>query len=868
MWFVQPATSRQRDFNSFPNQRAGVSMKAIMRSGLFFALAVVVGAAAIFGFSSCRRHARTGTFDDIAQPMDSPGWITFKDSARVNPKTLFTDHADLFQLPAGNEMRVTSEQVDELGMTHLRFQQLYKGVAVENAEFRVHAKANVAVTANGKLEYQFAPAVTQPTVTEEQALAVLLKRMPDVRFYHEDDLVEDVKREPAETPYRPKGQLLFTELPDSSERVLAWMFRAYTAPIERSRVVYIDATSGAFVKELPLVPSCFTGNGVTTFRGSQKINTSKAEIPNAGQNFILADDCHGHNNVLSMLRSTGVSGTRDVFDADNNWGAGDMAAVMSFYGLGIAYDYFDLQHGRKSWTGTERNMAIINDPKTDNARGADGVIWCRTGTTANPRDDYNSVDVIGHEFTHSVVQASAGLDTDVSKESAALNESFSDIFGTLIERWDEQNVNPEWIIGDDRGCGVGQVCRDLLNPKTFGDPDTYQGMNWMSAPITPEPHRNGTVQNRWFALLTDGGTGTNVELGAPYDIQKLEINRTSKIAYRTLTVYLTANSTYVDARNGSIQAARDLFGINSVEVNQVIKAWCAVGLCTFKMPSQADIFDRPNGNPNPASPNNNNTIAGATPLGNGDVIAPAGGGGGFNWSHDAHPRLKVSALNIFPTNDVDYYRIRFPQVDPVLTNCTKPGFAFNFGREVNARVIINGAVRKTVQQVSTFTITLNETNVDDFVLEVTAPFPGQLVEYNLAVSFFLGFDPSCLPSNPQATWDRVRECVMCNRDVLSGINEVILDPDYRQVTGVAAKDHYFFWGGEGQLNIPITVVQGSGLKVDLVDGAGKTLTSVARDPATNVLSLKKTGMPVGVYSLRFSDFGNGTQINVKAPAGP
>jgi Zn-dependent metalloprotease len=867
MWFVPPATSREKDFISFPKKCAGFSMRAIIRGGLLFAL-LVVGGAAIFGFSSCRRHARTGTFDEIAQPMDSPGWITFKDSARVNPKTLFTDHADLFQLPAGNEMRVTSEQVDDLGMTHFRFQQLYKGVEVENAEFRVHAKANVAVTANGKLEYQFAPSVTQPAVTEEQALAVLLQRMPDVRFYHEDDFVEDVKREPGETPYRPKGQLLFTELPDSSERVLAWMFRAYTAPIDRSRQVYVDATSGAFVKESPLVPSCFTGNGVTTFRGSQKINTSKTEIPNAGQNFILADDCHGNDNVLSMVRSVQVNGTRDVFDADNNWLAGDMAAVMSFYGLGISYDYFDLQHGRKSWTGTNRNMAIVNDPKEPNARGGSGVIWCRSGATANPRDDYNSVDIIGHEFTHSVVESSAKLGNDASKESSALNESFSDIFGTLIERWDEKNVNPEWIIGDDKGCAGGKICRDLLNPKNFGDPDTYQGMNWMSAPTIPDPHVNGSVQNRWFALLTDGGKGTNFELGAAYDIQKLDINRTSKIAYRTLTVYLTANSTYLDARNGSIQATRDLFGVNSVEENQVIKAWCAVGLCPFKMPSKADMFDTPGGNPNPASPNNNNTIAGATPLGNGDVIATVGGVSAFSWSHEAHPQLKVSALNIFPTNDVDYYRIRFPQVDAALAQCTKPGFAFHLGREVNARVIINGAVRTTFKQVSDFTITLNETNVDDFVLEVTAPFPGQLVEYNLAISFFLGFDPSCLPSNPQAKWDQVRECVMCNRGLLSGVNEVILDPDYRQLTGVAAKDHYFFWSGEGQLNIPITVVQGNGLKVDLVDGAGKTLTSVARDSATNVLSLKKTEMPAGVYSLRFSDFGNGTKVDVKAPAAP
>jgi hypothetical protein len=357
-------------------------------------------------------------------------------------------------------------------------------------------------------------------------------------------------------------------------------------------------------------------------------------------------------------------------------------------------------------------------------------------------------------------------------------------------------------------------------------------------------------------------------LKAPFDIQKLEINRTSRIVYRTLTRYLTADSTYVDARNGSIQAARDLFGVNSVSENQVVKAWCAVGLCPFTMPTQADVFDRPGGNPNSASPNNNNNVAGATPLPTGMAGLTIGGANRISWSRDAHPRLKVAALNIFPTNDVDYFRISFPQVDSLGSPCFVPGFAFSFGREVNARILINGAVRKTFKQVADFTITLSEGNVEDFVLEVTAPFPGQVVEYNLAISFYLRVDTSCLPTEPPAKWKHIRDCISCDRDVLSGIKRVILEPAYRQPEGIAAQDHFFLWGGEGELNIPITVLQGNSLNVDLVDEAGRTVTSVARDPATNVLSLKGPRLAAGVYALRFSGFGNGTQIEVKAPAGP
>ncbi len=116
-------------------------MEAIMPRRLLFVV-VITSILALSLFSSCRRKgsSQVRSFDSIAEPIESPGWITFKASARINPKALFKDYAELFQLTSGNEMSITSEDVDDLGMTHLRFQQLYKGIEVENAEFRVRAK--------------------------------------------------------------------------------------------------------------------------------------------------------------------------------------------------------------------------------------------------------------------------------------------------------------------------------------------------------------------------------------------------------------------------------------------------------------------------------------------------------------------------------------------------------------------------------------------------------------------------------------------------------------------------------------------------------------------------------------------------------
>lgn len=55
-----------------------------------------------------------------------------------------------------------------------------------------------------------------------------------------------------------------------------------------------------------------------------------------------------------------------------------------------------------------------------------------------------ALDVAGHEMSHGVIQATANLDYE--SESGALNESFADIFGRLIDRDD-------WLIGR---CGQNQ----------------------------------------------------------------------------------------------------------------------------------------------------------------------------------------------------------------------------------------------------------------------------------------------------------------------------------------------------------------------------------------------------------------------------
>jgi len=190
------------------------------------------------------------------------------------------------------------------------------------------------------------------------------------------------------------------------------------------------------------------------------------------------------------------------------------------------------------------------------------------------------LDVEGHEFTHMVINNNGNGGLTYQAESGALNESFADIFGTCVEFY--SNVNPDWLIGEDVMIGQPYM-RSMSNPNGGQQPDTYQGQYWVNTSNTSAQndnggvHTNSGVQNFWFYLLCQGGSGTN-DLNNAYSVTGIGIAQARAIAYRNLTNYLSPSATYMDAYNGSLQSAQDLYGNPSTQYTAVRQAWYAVGI--------------------------------------------------------------------------------------------------------------------------------------------------------------------------------------------------------------------------------------------------------------------------------------------------
>lgn len=195
------------------------------------------------------------------------------------------------------------------------------------------------------------------------------------------------------------------------------------------------------------------------------------------------------------------------------------------------------------------------------------------------------LDVEGHEFSHMVVKYNGNGGLAYQSESGALNESFADILGTCVEFYAKPST-ANWTIGEDVIIPTGNCLRSMSNPNLKNQPDTYKGLFWLNPNCgTPSMtvndycgvHTNSGVQNFWFYLLCNGGTGTN-DLNNAYSVSGIGIAQARAIVYRNLTTYLGSNATYMSAYLGSLQAAQDLYGTPSSQYSAVRQAWYAVGI--------------------------------------------------------------------------------------------------------------------------------------------------------------------------------------------------------------------------------------------------------------------------------------------------
>ena len=251
----------------------------------------------------------------------------------------------------------------------------------------------------------------------------------------------------------------------------------------------------------------------------------------------------------------------------------DRSTVSAHSSMQNAWDYFMTTFDDLGSDGEGTPIFVLTNSDTENAKSLqpdredqyfDIHVYGRkvefpfVWTTATP-------EVAAHEFTHSIIFRHL--------EGLQLNneffESYGDIFGIMADRYFRAENNLP--LGDFQ-FGNGFVFRrSLSNPQQFGDP-----AHLTQRIANGDPHDNCGIQNKFFFLLSKGGSGVIPD----HDITVLGIgeDKASEVLWRVLQNHLTDIPSYQGMRDAAILEAIALYGECSFERAQVQNAWAGVGV--------------------------------------------------------------------------------------------------------------------------------------------------------------------------------------------------------------------------------------------------------------------------------------------------
>ena len=512
---------------------------------------------------------------------NNSGWFHVNEGQELAVEQLMEDYQTELGLTPKDEMRLFKSETDEIGIEHKKFQQYHLNIPVDGAIFLSHEKDGKLKSFNGRWSNGM-DEVVKTTISPEMAVARALEYFPAQKYYWEDEGAEQMLcaiSNCSKETFFPDPQLVWFNPDDILS--CTGMQLCYKMDIQASKPlfweqVYIDASTGELVEHYHfLCGADVHGVANTKFGGEQDIVTDSI---GPGMYRLQETGRGGGIMTLNMQGATNYGEAIDFMDEDNYWDNFneniDEAATDAHWSAEMTFDYMLEKHNYLGVDG--EGMPLINyvhfDVNYTNAfwNGA----WATFGDGGSAWNPLTSIDIVAHEFAHGITGNTARL--VYRDESGALNESFSDIIGAAVEFWALPDSS-DWLMGEASELD-GTGFRNMADPKERNDPSTYLGENW----VTGEQdnggvHTNSSIQNLWYVLLTDGGSGEN-DNGLVYEVEGIGIDAATAIAFRNLKYYLSVESTYLDARNGSLQAADDLYGYCSNEYVQTAKAWDAVGL--------------------------------------------------------------------------------------------------------------------------------------------------------------------------------------------------------------------------------------------------------------------------------------------------
>ena len=470
----------------------------------------------------------------LSQPMEGDAGAIVTQFFRAN--------APLFRMTdPGREMKIISVKKTAGDWEHVRLQQVFDGIPVEGKVALVHIGPNRIVQ---EVRISFLPLKsvdTSPVVSQAQA----------IEFARSNLKATNVYRQP------PMAQLVL--YPRDTAVFLAWKVRLRTESPLGDFISYIDAKNGAVLEWYNNLKTMLRRNTYDAMHGQTLPGTLwKTDEGAAATDQILE---RIHQNAKTTYTFWWATYHLDGFD-----GEGDTIKSVGHFGVNYNNAFWDSP------------LLVFGD--------GDGATFSPLGM---------ALDIYAHEFAHAVTEHMipspmpgypGGL---VYKfQPGALSESYSDIFGVLVEP-------PDWLMGEDSYTPgtAGDALRNLANPP-LGNPAQPDHMSIYSVSSLWDDnggvHTNSGIPNKVAYLMSEGGTHHGIAVAG---MGRANMGRVFYDSYDWLTQY----ADFHDAREATMSAARAIFLNDPPKVTTVDNAWRAVGISALdiRLYKEEQLHPEPDG---------------------------------------------------------------------------------------------------------------------------------------------------------------------------------------------------------------------------------------------------------------------------------
>jgi Zn-dependent metalloprotease/PKD repeat protein len=466
--------------------------------------------------------------------------------------------------PRGS-FKITRIRTDKQGITRIRSVQQYKGIEIYGSESTLHLDSRKE-RYTGKFHRIDQDVPVTPAFDLTKSLRIVREDLEQLTTYRE---LHEAEKKLLDYESPEHALVIYGE--NGKGYALAWEITIRPNLIEEWKY-FVNATDGSILKKYNNTQS----DGPLTASGLDLNNQSRTF------DVLLQDGIYYMYNMSEDMYNTeteeGVIFTLDanntstedlnyqyVTSTTNTWS--QKAAISAHYHATLTYEYFLSTFGRNSLNNLGGNIISLVNVTEDDGTSMENAFWNgkavfygNGGTHFKPLA--GALDVAAHELGHGVVSNTANL--EYVGQSGAINESYADIFGAMVDRQD-------WKIGEDvvrTNYYPSGALRDMADPHNGG---TQANDYWQPAHVSEMylgtqdnggVHINSSISNHAYYLFA---TAVGKE-------------KAEQVFYLALTDYLTKTSQFIDLRIAVVQAARDLYGDSSTEVNEANNAFDAVGV--------------------------------------------------------------------------------------------------------------------------------------------------------------------------------------------------------------------------------------------------------------------------------------------------